>query len=116
MSLPKSKPDEILHPSDIKCPGYKNTNTAWWDSSQIYGSSEAVAATLRATDPDGKLLLTEKGMVAFLPRDKDSNPLTGFNNNWWIGMELLHTLFSLEHNAICDALRKVHPDWTGSVY
>nr|pir related to feebly protein [imported] - Neurospora crassa [Neurospora crassa] len=28
-------------------------------------------------------------------------------------MEILHTLFALEHNAICDALRKEYPDWSG---
>ncbi len=113
MTLPKTKPDAILDPSDVQCPGYKNTNTAWWDSSQIYGSSEATTQTLRTKDPDGKLTLTEKGTEAFLPRDDSGNPLTGFNTNWWIGLELLHTLFALEHNAICDALRKAYPSWTG---
>jgi hypothetical protein len=32
-------------------------------------------------------------------------------NNWWLGLEMLHTLFVLEHNAICDELAKTHPDW-----
>ncbi|KAL8900331.1 MAG: hypothetical protein Q9207_005746 [Kuettlingeria erythrocarpa] len=113
MELPRTKPDEVLHPSDLKCPGYKNTNTAWWDSSQIYGSSEAVTSTLRNMHDDGKLLLTKDGREQFLPRDADGNPLTGFNNNWWIGMEMLHTLFAKEHNAICDMVRRAHPDWSG---
>lgn len=113
MSLPKTKPDDVLDPSDVACPGYKNTNTSWWDSSQIYGSSEAVTQTLRTTHPDGKLLLTTNGREQFLPRDDQGNPLTGFNTNWWIGMEMLHTLFALEHNSICDVLRGAYPDWTG---
>jgi hypothetical protein len=113
MTLPMTKPDEVLNPTDLKCSGYKNTNTAWWDSSQIYGSSEAVTQTLRKMHSDGKLQLTEEGRVQFLPRDADGNPLTGFNNNWWIGMEMLHTLFALEHNAICDMLRGTFSDWTG---
>jgi hypothetical protein len=113
MSLPRTKPDKTLDESDIKCPGYKNINTAWWDSSQIYGSSEAVTQSLRTTHPDGKLELTEKGREAFLPRDSSGNPETGFNTNWWIGMEMLHTLFAMEHNSICDTLRKAYPDWTG---
>ena len=25
---------------------------------------------------------------------------------------MLHTLFALEHNAICDRLRKAYPTWT----
>lgn len=113
MILPRTKPDETLHPSDLKCPGYKNTNTAWWDSSQIYGSSEAVTQELRTKHPDGKLILTERGGEAFVPRDSQGNPLTGFNTNWWIGMEMLTALFALEHNSICDKLRKSYPDWTG---
>ncbi len=88
-------------------------NTAWWDCSQIYGSSEAVTSTLRNMHDDGKLLLTKDGREQFLPRDADGNPLTGFNNNWWIGMEMLHTLFAKEHNAICDMVRRAHPDWSG---
>ena len=113
MTLPRTKPDEVLDPSDIRCPGYKNTSTAWWDSSQIYGSSEAVTQSLRTTHPDGKLLLTNKGREAFLPRDSVGNPKTGFNDNWWIGLEMLHTLFAMEHNAICDMLRNAYPHLTG---
>ncbi|KAH8815587.1 heme peroxidase [Xylogone sp. PMI_703] len=113
MKLPRTKPDEVLDSSDIKCPGYKNSNTSWWDSSQIYGSSEAVTRELRGKHPDGKLQLTKKGREAFIPRDENGLPKTGFNNNWWIGMELLHTLFALEHNAICDELRRKYPSWSG---
>ena len=113
MELPRTKPDEFLDPSDLKCPGYKNTNTAWWDGSQIYGSSEATTRTLRNLHSDGKLLLDKEGREQFLPRDADGNPLTGFNNNWWIGMEMLHALFALEHNAICDALRRANSGWSG---
>ncbi|KAK4163810.1 alpha-dioxygenase 2 [Cladorrhinum sp. PSN259] len=113
MQLHKTQPDSILDPSDVKCPGYKNENTAWWDGSQIYGSSEEVTQSLRTKLPDGKLSLDKIGAVSFLPRDKEGNPLTGFNNNWWIGMEMLHTLFALEHNAVCDEIKKAHPDWTG---
>ena len=113
MELPRTNPDQVLSPTDIKCPGYKNTNTAWWDSSQIYGSSEARTKTLRNLHSDGKFLLDREDREQFLPRDADGNPLTGFNNNWWIGMEMLHTLFALEHNAICDMLRRAYPGWSG---
>ncbi|KAL5351764.1 hypothetical protein ACLOAV_003625 [Pseudogymnoascus australis] len=113
MSLPRTKPDETLDPSDINCPGYKNTNTAWWDGSQIYGSSEATTQSLRTKDPDGKLLLTQGGKETLIPRDDAGNPKTGFSDNWWTGMEMLHTLFAMEHNAICDMLRAAYPDWTG---
>lgn len=113
MELPKTKPDEMLNKSDSKCPGYKNTNTAWWDGSQLYGSCEEVTRTLRTTNGDGKLQLTKEGKEAFIPRDAAGNVMTGFNNNWWIGMEILHTLFALEHNSICDELRRAHPNMPG---
>lgn len=29
MKLYRTKPDEVLDASDINCPGYKNTSTAW---------------------------------------------------------------------------------------
>jgi hypothetical protein len=29
MKIYRTKPDEVLDASDIKCPGYKNTSTAW---------------------------------------------------------------------------------------
>ncbi|KAF2493084.1 heme peroxidase [Lophium mytilinum] len=113
MKLPHTKPDSTLHPSDVKCPGYKNTNTGWWDGSQIYGSSEPATQILRTTHADGKLLVTKEGRESFLPRDAAGNVMTGFNDNWWIGMEMLHTLFGWEHNAICDMLRGSYPDMPG---
>ncbi|KAF3910282.1 Peroxidasin [Orbilia brochopaga] len=115
MLLHQSKPDTTLDASDVACPGYKNTNTSWWDGSQIYGSEEAVTAALRSQHPDGKLELVpdESGKPIFLPRDAEGNVRTGFADNWWVGMELLHTLFALEHNALCDMFRKAYPDWKG---
>ena len=37
--------------------------------------------------------------------------LSGFTDNWWIGLAMLHTIFTQEHNHICDLLAKEHPDW-----
>ncbi|RMY63991.1 hypothetical protein D0863_10132 [Hortaea werneckii] len=114
MSLFKTKTDTELHPSDQLCPGYRNVNTAWWDGSQIYGSNEAVTRQLRSKSQDGKLQLDRVGTQPFfIPRNEDGTPKTGFSDNWWLGVELLHTLFALEHNAICDSIRQGHPDWTG---
>lgn len=114
MRMFRTQPDESLDDTDRKYPTYKNKNTHWWDGSQIYGSSEAQTALLRGQSPDGKITVEPStGEGAFLPRDARGIPITGFNDNWWTGLELLHTLFVLEHNAICDALRKEHPDWSG---
>ncbi len=59
------------------------------------------------TFTDGKLAVKD----GRLPLDpKTGTAITGFSENWWIGLGMLHTLFALEHNAICDALKKKHPE------
>lgn len=114
MPVPKSVPDEMLDDSDKRCPGYINTQTPWWDGSQLYGINEEMTREIRKGLPDGKLALDKEKTEAFLPRDGDTGlPLTGFNNNWWLGLEILHTLFALEHNAVCEMFRQKHPEWTG---
>lgn len=113
MKVHRTLPDDPLHDNDHKYPVYKNKNTHWWDGSQIYGSTEAQTQILRGKSPDGKLEVDDSSGAVCLPRDERGIPQTGFSDNWWIGLELLHTLFALEHNAICDALRQEHPYWTG---
>jgi hypothetical protein len=112
MKLRRTKPDIYLDETDKKAPGYINSNTAWWDASQIYGSSEAATMSLREGAMNGKLAMRKEGFEDFLPRDENNLPKTGFNQNWWLGLELLHTLFALEHNSICDMLFQKHPDWS----
>jgi hypothetical protein len=90
-------------------PAYSNQNSHWWDASQIYGTDAETASKLR-TRVDGKLKLTESGRL-FL--DPDSGlEITGFTDNGWIGLSMLHTLFSKEHNTICDMLKSKYTDWT----
>lgn len=113
MKMFKTQPDEALDDIDKVSPAYRNKNTHWWDGSQIYGSNEEQTTLLRGQSPDGKLNLEHGSADYFLPRDARGIPVTGFNDNWWTGLELLHTLFALEHNAICDALRRDYPDWSG---
>ncbi|KAL5121581.1 hypothetical protein ACEQ8H_000653 [Pleosporales sp. CAS-2024a] len=112
MKVEATLADATLDVSDDVSPGYKNINTHWWDSSQIYGSSEARTAELRLGASNGKLLVDEQKFATFLARDSNGIPETGFNTNWWLGLEILHTLFVLEHNAICDTLHASYPDWT----
>jgi hypothetical protein len=88
-------------------PAYHNTESHWWDGSQIYGTGAAKQAQIR-TFVDGKIKVDEAGRL--LP-DADTPGVdhTGFNENWWAGLALLHTVFAREHNAICDALKKSYP-------
>jgi hypothetical protein len=88
---------------------YGNTETHWWDGSQIYGSDQETQTAVR-TFEGGKLKIQPDGR---LPEDPDQHgiDLTGFNENWWFGLSCLHTLFTKEHNAICDVLRRENPGW-----
>ena len=71
---------------------YQNVNTHWWDGSQLYGSSLEKNNEIRSF-VDGKLKL-ENGA---LPTDSSGVSVTGFNNNWWVGLSMLHQAFTLEH-------------------
>lgn len=86
---------------------YINQNTAWWDGSQIYGSDQATQDRLRSF-VDGKMIVVD-GRLPIDPQKGIAD--TGFNENWWIGLEVMHTLFVLEHNKIADMLKANYPDW-----
>ena len=86
---------------------YRNENTHWWDGSQLYGSNRETNNKVR-TFVDGKLKLDGKQR---LPTQWDGVPVTGFNENWWLGLSMLHHIFTLEHNAIATRLKEIHPDW-----
>jgi hypothetical protein len=111
MHIEATQEDLALGPTDKIAPAYKNTNTHWWDGSQIYRSSEIRTTELRLSEENGKLTVDAQKFATFLPRDANSIPQTGFSTNWWLGLEILHTLFVLEHNAICDALHSSYPEW-----
>ena len=106
MRLPHTLGDHTRTDADKDLPPtYINRLSHWWDASSIYGSSEEQQRRVR-TFTDGKLVLQD----GRLPLDtKTGTAITGFSENWWIGLGMLHTLFTLEHNAICDALKKQHP-------
>ncbi|KAF2848410.1 heme peroxidase [Plenodomus tracheiphilus IPT5] len=112
MQIEKTLADVSLGEQDTATPAYHNQNTHWWDGSQIYGSSEVRTKELRGQAKNGKLAVDAQKFATYLPRDADGIPQTGFNTNWWLGLEMLHTVFVLEHNAICDELVKAYPDWT----
>lgn len=112
MKVLRTQSDQPLDDTDRQCPAYKNQSTHWWDGSQIYGSSEERTAVLRGKSVNGKLTVDDRNSATFLPRDDKGIPITGDSQNWWLGLELMHTLFALEHNAICDELLQKYPHWT----
>ena len=94
--------------TDGQPPSFMNIASHWWDASQLYGSDLDTQMKVRS-GKDGKLTVTPQG---FLPVDKDGIEVTGVSGNWWLALDLMHTLFTLEHNAICDRLRAEYPTWS----
>jgi hypothetical protein len=88
---------------------FGNTESHWWDGSQLYGAKQETQNAVR-TFEDGKLKIGANGRLLADP-DESGIDLTGFNENWWFGLSCLHTLFTKEHNAICDVLKKENPRW-----
>jgi hypothetical protein len=71
-------------------PTFISDSTHWWDGSQIYGYDEKSADKLRS-HIYGKLTIGDDGL---LPLDPEKGvDQTGSNDNWWVGLSLLHTVF-----------------------
>jgi hypothetical protein len=106
MKIMRTRPDPSAPPgpSDLP-PTYSNTETHWWDLSSIYGSTKKFRDMVR-TGEDGKLYVTQTGLIPY-PTDPDVDPalVPGF----WLGLAMLQTLFTLEHNSICDHLKSRYP-------
>jgi hypothetical protein len=108
MRVPKTPADAPKVQGSTRPPAYINESTHWWDGSHVYGSSQATQASLRA-GRDGKVLVSPTGRLGIDP--VTGNEITGFTENGWVGLSLLHGLFALEHNAICDHLKKHNAHW-----
>jgi hypothetical protein len=101
----RSPPDPTTPPDSKLPPTWINTLSHWWDGSQIYGQNLAEQRSLRSYE-QGKLLIEEKQSD---PGDPARNPT--LVPGYWLGVAMMQTLFSREHNAVCDHLAKAYPDW-----
>jgi hypothetical protein len=90
-------------------PAYINDNSHWWDGSQVYGST-LVAQTAVRTGQNGKIKVAADGRLLIDP--VTGLEITGMTDNGWVGLSLLHGLFALEHNAVCDRFKQRYPGWT----
>jgi hypothetical protein len=109
MRIPRTRRDPTSDDDPSTPPTYVTADSHWWDASQIYGSDQGFADALRSGER-GKLRLDERGL---LPADLERHvDLEGVAANFWLGLALLHTLFTREHNAICDALHADNPSWS----
>jgi hypothetical protein len=117
MRIIKTVPDDPGNASTP--PSYVNTESHWWDMSGVYGKSTAQKRALR-TGEHGKIKVEavtidgEQEMRLLQNPDDKFHGMdhTGFFDNYWIGLSILHTVFTLEHNAICEALRTEYPTWS----
>jgi hypothetical protein len=110
MEVRRTHPDRTRMEAGDTSPTYVNTVTHWWDLSQLYGSTEDRNRELRSGE-DGKLAMEDGRLPNETKPGLDGVDLTGFSDNYWIGLSLLHTLFAKEHNAICDHLKGAYPTW-----
>jgi len=102
---------------------FRNTNTAWWDGSQIYGYDERSRIRVKRDPRDAARLLmvpvpgatTAGDRQGYLPLLEPSDPMnpdwagqeaTGFPDNWTIGMSFYHNVFAREHNQFVDEFRR----------
>ncbi len=85
---------------------FANETSHWFDSSQLYGTRAAVARKLR-TGLNGMLKMEGN----YLPKDSSGVEVSGDNRNWWLGLSLMHTLFTLEHNDVARELKVNYPTW-----
>lgn len=84
-----------------------NQITAWLDGSQIYGSDDQTAASLRTFE--GGKLKTSEGELP--PTDEDGNFLAGdirVNEN--VELSSMHALFVREHNYWADRIAAQNPN------
>jgi hypothetical protein len=110
MKVLRTMPDPTRTSADDGKPAtHVNTETPWWDGSQLYGSSVQYRENAR-THVDGKIKIGKDHLV-----HPDAQALVQMQSaalaGWWVGLEMLFTLFTLEHNAICDALKEAYPEW-----
>jgi len=97
----------------------RNTNTAWWDASQLYGYDDTSRLRVKRdpSDPAKMLLIpvdNQKGpgyLPVFGPNDPINPEWAGqeaaaFPDNWTVGLSFLHNLFAREHNSFVTEFRR----------
>lgn len=122
---PEDEVDVALIAGDIPAPEFEhkgkkymsrahkttqNTNTAWWDASQLYGYDEnSQKRVKRDSNDSAKLQMIARGnhkgageKQGYLPVFESTDPInpvwegqeaTGFPGNWTIGLSFYHNLF-----------------------
>ncbi|GEO15263.1 peroxidase family protein [Microvirga aerophila] len=85
-----------------------NAVTGWLDGSQVYGSTKAVAASLRL--PDGHMKISEGDNLPIVNGQYVAGDARAAENP---SLTALQVLFVREHNYQVDRLEVEHPRWSG---
>lgn len=103
----------------------RNTVTAWWDASQIYGYDDKSGKRVKRDPHDHAKLRLDPVRVkqgerlGYLPLFEAGDPIndvwsgqeaTAFPDNWSIGLSFFHNVFAREHNRFVDEFRRQDPD------
>ncbi|HCH66917.1 MAG TPA: peroxidase [Deltaproteobacteria bacterium] len=104
--IPHTASADDWAPGAPRPPAYRNRVTHWWDGSQVYGSDTDTIQHLR-TGEGGKLRIGPHGRIPRHPQT--GTPEAGFTDNWWLGLDLMHSVWVLEHNTVCDHFAARHP-------
>ena len=107
LTILKTQPDPTRPEGSTAPKTFLNVETHWWDGSQIYGNT-VDQQMQRRTGAGGKLIIGPDGLLA-IPDDPKTNP--ALVPGWWLGLNMMATVFVREHNAICDALAADYPNW-----
>ncbi|HEX2911167.1 MAG TPA: peroxidase family protein [Chloroflexia bacterium] len=109
MTILRTADDPTRTPEEAGLPPtHLNVESHWWDGSQIYGSSPEMQKFVRS-GIDGKLKIGEDGLL-HIPPNAPVQPSSV--PGWWLGLSMMITTFTLEHNSICDRLKAEYPHWT----
>lgn len=85
-----------------------NSITSWIDGSQVYGSSKAVADSLRL--PDGHMRTSAGDNLPIVNGQFAAGDVRASENS---ALTAIQDLFVREHNFWVDQLKTNHPAWTG---
>lgn len=92
---------------------WKNTVTFWWDASQLYGWDQETQQRVLDPKDKAKLKVSDTGVLPSYsevglhpPKGFLDQEISAFADNWWVGLSLMHVMFSKEHNYIVDQLRQ----------